>query len=210
MDNNTLDYRKMMVRAIEEYESSIAKIIFLCIKNLEFRLGANKLAQILAGTQTKFITDYELQNNPAFSLLKQYSQKDIKNVIKALESFGYLWYEKVNFNIEVLSLTDKALKFLQGKEKLDGSFIDLLTENDFIELDEKQIELYEQLRELRYSLAKAQDIPAYMVCYDKVLRLLALIQPENEEEIIEIKGIGPAFVEKYAEQFLSTIDKFRR
>ena len=32
MDDQTLDYKKMMVRAIEEYESSIAKIIFLCIK----------------------------------------------------------------------------------------------------------------------------------------------------------------------------------
>lgn len=83
---DSVDYKKMMVHAIEEYEFSIAKIILLCIKNLEFGLGANKLAQILVGTQTKLITDHELQNNPAYSLLKQYSQKDVKSVMEALAS----------------------------------------------------------------------------------------------------------------------------
>lgn len=203
--NDKLDYKKMMGQAIGEYESSIAKIILLCIKNLEFGLGANKLAQILSGTQTKFITDYELQNNPAYSLLKQYSQKDIKNVIQALVDFGYLERVKVNFNVEVLDLTTKAILFLQGKEVFEASFIDQLTESDFIELDDNQNELYEKLRELRYSLAKTNDILAYSVCTDKSLRLMAVNLPDNEESLLEIKGIGKTFIDKYGEQFLYNI-----
>lgn len=207
--SETLDYKKMMGHAIEEYETSIAKIIFLCIKNLEFGLGANKLAQILSGTQTKFITDYSLQNNPAYSILKQYPQKDIKNVIQTLVDFGYLTRVQVNFNVEVLDLTEKALLFLQGKEAFDASFIDQLTESDFIELDNDQAEKYENLRELRYSLAKTNDIPAYAVCTDKVLRLLAVTLPDTEESMLEIKGIGNTFIEKYGEQFLSRITELK-
>ena len=203
----SIDYKAMMGRAISEYESSIAKIVFLCIKNLEFGLGANKLSQILSGTQTKFITDYGLQNNPAFSLLKQYSQKDIKNVIQNLVDFGYLERVQVSYNVEVLDLTKKALLFLQGKESFDASFIDQLTESDFIELDDNQNEAYENLRELRYSLAKTNDIPAYTVCSDKVLRLMAANLPKTEESLIEIKGIGNTFIEKYGEQFLSRISE---
>ena len=207
-EDRILDYKKMMVQAIEEYESSIAKIVFLCIKSLEFGLGVNKLAQILAGTQTKFITDYELQNNPAFSLLKQYSQRDIKNVIKALESFGYLEYVQVSFNMEVLDLTQKALLFLQGKEPFEASFIDLLTESDFIELDEEQVQIYEDLRGLRNSLAKMNDVPAYIVCNDKSLRMMAVMLPKTEEDLLEIKGIGKVFVEKYGEQFISAMTAY--
>jgi len=205
VERNSVDYKKMMVQAIEEYESSIAKIILLCIKNLEFGLGANKLAQILVGTQTKFITDYELQNNPAYSLLKQYSQKDVRSVIEALVDFGYLERVKVNFNIEVLDLTSKAILFLQGKESFDASFIDQLTQSDFVELNDEQTEVYEKLRELRYSLAKTNDIPAYTICNDKTLRLMAASLPCDEESILEIKGVGKAFVEKYGDQFISKI-----
>ena len=136
---------KMMVHAISEYEASIARIIFLCIKNLEFELGANKLAQILTGTQTKFITDYELQNNPAFALLKQYSQGDIKKIIDILEMCGYLDYEEVRKNMSVLVLTKKAKDFLNGNCEFDTSFIDAITETDFVQLDDQQNELYEKL-----------------------------------------------------------------
>lgn len=195
----------MMIKAISEYESSIAKIIFLCIKNLDFELGANKLAQILTGTQTRFITDYELQNNPAFSLLKQYSQNDIKKIVSILEMCDYLTYEDVGRHMSVLVLTRKAKDFLEGKQELEASFIDAITEHDFIELDEDQLELYEELRELRYSLAKSMDLPAYTVCYDKTLRKMAQCVPKSEEELLAIKGIGPTFIEKYGEQFLALI-----
>ena len=205
VESNSVDYKKMMVYAIEEYESSIAKIIILCIKHLEFGLGANKLAQILVGTQTKFITDYELQNNPAYSLLKQYSQKDVRSVIEALVDFGYLERVKVSFNIEVLDLTSKASLFFQGKERFEASFIDQLTQSDFVELNEEQTEVYEKFRELRYSLAKTNDLPAYTVCSDKTLRLMAVSMPCDEESMLKIKGIGNAFVDKYGDQFISII-----
>ena len=200
---------KMMVHAISEYEASIARIIFLCIKNLEFELGANKLAQILTGTQTKFITDYELQNNPAFALLKQYSQGDIKKIIDILEMCEYLDYEEVRKNMSVLVLTKKAKDFLNGNCEFDTSFIDAITETDFVQLDDQQNELYEKLRELRYSIAKTLDMPAYIVCYDKALRNMAFRQPTNDEELLEIKGIGPVFIEKYGKQFLTEIKDFQ-
>lgn len=65
---------ELIAQTICEYEKSIAKIILLCVDNLEFGLGVNKLVQILKGSQTKFITDYSLQNNKTFSLLKQFSK----------------------------------------------------------------------------------------------------------------------------------------
>ena len=71
---------ELIARAICEYEKGIVKILLLCVDNLEFGLGINKLVQILKGGQTRFITDFSLQNNIGFSLLKQFSKKDIEYI----------------------------------------------------------------------------------------------------------------------------------
>ncbi len=71
---------ELIAQAIREYEKGIVKILLLCVDNLEFGLGLNKLVQILKGGQTRFITDFSLQNNIGFSLLKQFSKKDIEYI----------------------------------------------------------------------------------------------------------------------------------
>lgn len=73
---------ELIAQAICEYEKGIVKILLLCVDNLEFGLGINKLVQILKGGQTRFITDFSLQNNIGFSLLKQFSKKDIEYITK--------------------------------------------------------------------------------------------------------------------------------
>ena len=81
---------ELIAQAICEYEKGIAKILLLCVDNLEFGLGINKLVQILKGGQTRFITDFSLQNNIGFSLLKQFSKKDIEYIINILTQTEYL------------------------------------------------------------------------------------------------------------------------
>lgn len=71
---------ELIAQAICEYEKGIVKILLLCVDNLEFGLGINKLVQMLKGGQTRFITDFSLQNNIGFSLLKQFSKKDIEYI----------------------------------------------------------------------------------------------------------------------------------
>ena len=38
---------ELFAQAVNEYEKSIVKILLLCVDNLEFGLGINKLVQIL-------------------------------------------------------------------------------------------------------------------------------------------------------------------
>lgn len=40
---------ELIAQAICEYEKGIVKILLLCVDNLEFGLGINKLVQILKG-----------------------------------------------------------------------------------------------------------------------------------------------------------------
>lgn len=80
---------ELIAQAICEYEKGIVKILLLCVDNLEFGLGINKLVQILKGGQTRFITDFSLQNNIDFSLLKQFSKKDIEYITQKRRRFAF-------------------------------------------------------------------------------------------------------------------------
>lgn len=81
---------ELIAQAICEYEKGIVKILLLCVDNLEFGLGINKLVQILKGGQTRFITDFSLQNNIGFSLLKQFSKKDIEYITQKASEICFL------------------------------------------------------------------------------------------------------------------------
>ena len=201
---------ELIAKAICDYENSIVRIILLCIDNLEFGLGMSKLVQILKGTQTRFITEYSLQNNKAYSLLKQFSKNDIKYIINMLTETGYLEFHPVKNGLaNVYKVGIKGYVFLEENQPLEVSFIDAITESEFVELENEQLKLYERLRVLRNEIAKEEDYAAYVVCGELPLRKIAQTAPVTNEEMIEIKGIGPAFIEKYATRFIAEIKRFK-
>lgn len=56
--------------------------------------------------------------------------------------------------------------------------------------------LFEQLREWRRE--RADGKPAYTVCADAALRSIAVRRPASEAALLDVKGVGPAFVERHA------------
>ena len=201
---------EILAQAIGEYEKSIVKIILLCVDNLEFGLGATKLTQLLKGTQTRFITEYGLQNNKAFSLLKQFSKNDIKFILNMLEELQYLELKEVKNGLNTVYIIGiKGYAFLEEDLTLDFSFIDAITESDFVELDVEELARYEELRKLRYVIAQENDFPAYIVCGELSLRIMARDLPQTEEDFLEIKGIGPAFINNYYNRFAEITRKYR-
>jgi len=65
--------------------------------------------------------------------------------------------------------------------------------------------LFERLRALRRRLAEAENVPAYIVFNDAVLRNLAARMPRDERELLAVPGIGPAKLQRYGAAFLEVI-----
>jgi superfamily II DNA helicase RecQ len=70
-------------------------------------------------------------------------------------------------------------------------------------LTEAQWQFYETLREARYHLAQKENIKAFHVCSNAVLRSLAVHQPTDYPALEQLHGIGRTFMEKYAPTFIS-------
>lgn len=64
---------------------------------------------------------------------------------------------------------------------------------------------YGRLRELRSTLAKEAELPAYCVFADKTLVELAKRHPTSLADMRKVPGIGPAKIEKYGEAFLEIL-----
>jgi ATP-dependent DNA helicase RecQ len=72
-------------------------------------------------------------------------------------------------------------------------------------MNEADEALFASLRTLRKSLADQENVPAYIVFSDKVLREMVARRPATPDELLEVSGVGPAKLERYGETFLGAI-----
>jgi ATP-dependent DNA helicase RecQ len=72
-------------------------------------------------------------------------------------------------------------------------------------MDDAEEALFQRLRLLRKSLADAENVPAYIVFSDKVLREMVASRPATPAQLLDVSGVGPAKLERYGEAFLEAL-----
>jgi DNA helicase-2/ATP-dependent DNA helicase PcrA len=65
--------------------------------------------------------------------------------------------------------------------------------------------LYERLRSWRRDRAASDGVPPYVIFHDKTLALIADARPTSPKALLEIAGVGPAKVDRYADEVLAVI-----
>jgi DNA helicase-2/ATP-dependent DNA helicase PcrA len=66
-------------------------------------------------------------------------------------------------------------------------------------------ELFERLRAWRVARAAAEQVPAYVVFTDLTLQAVAEVRPSDRAGLLRISGIGPAKLDKYADDVLAVV-----
>jgi DNA helicase II / ATP-dependent DNA helicase PcrA len=77
------------------------------------------------------------------------------------------------------------------------------------ELSPTEQAAFEALREWRASVAKAADVPAFVVFHDKTLRAIARRLPRSTDDLRELAGLGPVKVDRYGDALLQVIGQHR-
>jgi len=65
--------------------------------------------------------------------------------------------------------------------------------------------LLARLRDLRRTISRDEQVPAYVVFSDRTLAEMAVRRPTNENALGQIRGVGPVKIEKYGERFLDIL-----
>ena len=65
--------------------------------------------------------------------------------------------------------------------------------------------LLARLKSLRTQIAREEHVPAYVVFPDRTLAEIAVRRPKSQHAMADIRGVGPAKLERYAARFLEVV-----
>jgi ATP-dependent DNA helicase RecQ len=157
---------------------------------------------------------------------KQYSNLKTYGIGKKISFFNWRDYVIQMANqglIEIMYSENSALKISPiGWKVLKGEKTIRLT-TPFTSEDRKKTQkavkttsrdapnkdLFTALKKIRYGISKEEKMPAYIIFSDKSLKLMASELPTTENEFLAISGVGMNKMEKYGEEFMSIIRKFK-
>ncbi|WP_394801025.1 HRDC domain-containing protein [Niabella ginsengisoli] len=61
------------------------------------------------------------------------------------------------------------------------------------------------LKAVRRTCAEENDLPAFIICGDQVLRDICFKKPTDKQSLLAVKGIGEKFTDKYGSAFIQSI-----
>ncbi len=190
--------------------------------------GAQHVIYNLLGKQTVRMLNFKHDKISTFGIGKELTEREWKSIFRQLTSMGLLVVDMENHGSIKLSSDYKAVlnsgnpiylrydpeekkKVKEGKvtkdksnSKTDDNKPDVVKTKSSLETPAEQ-ELFEKLRAKRLELAKAQNLPPYVIFHDTTLVEMAKIKPKDLEELANISGVGSMKLEKYGEVFLGVI-----
>ena len=174
-----------------------AQKVLSCVYRTKERYGISVLIDILRGmTGPKIIND-KLNELTTYGIMREYSSKFIRDLIKALIDFGYVNLKEGTYSM--LQLNEKSYSILKSKQRV---MLKLSYENE-----EKVInsDLFNKLRIWRRDTAIKEGVKPYIIFSDATLIELCNKLPKTEQELLEIRGMGEKKFNKYGEDLLKRL-----
>lgn len=190
--SNCLDERE-----VEEITLDAQKVLS-CVKRMGERFGKALISKVLTGSKDQKISQWHFEKLSTYGLMKDWSQKDVSQLIDFLTAAGYLIPTEGQFPL--LKISNSGKKVLLGQQKV-------MRKAQVVKKLAPDNELFEKLRQLRLELASKQNLPPYVIFSDKTLYELAEIQPQTTLEMLQIKGVGENKLKKYGAAFLELLQK---
>jgi ATP-dependent DNA helicase RecQ len=177
-----------------------AQKIFSCILRMKERFGTTLIAEVLRGSKNKKVLDLGFEKLSTYGIIKQYTVKEIRDLINVLTAEDYLSLADGQF--PVVRLKEKAVAVLKNQEKV------------YQKVEKRKAKaakdsgLFEILRSLRKEISEREKVPPYIVFADSALREMSEYFPVNKNELLSIKGVGESKLNKYGEEFIGAIKKY--
>ena len=182
---------------IRDYTIEAQKILS-CVYRSREKYGISVLVDVLRGmTGPKIIND-GLNKLTTYGIMKEYSSKFIKDIIKTLIDFGYVDLKEGTYSM--LKLNKKSIMILKSQMKV----LFKLSEAEEETILDK--ELFDKLRIWRKEKAFKENIKPYIIFSDSTLIQLANIKPQTKDELLSIRGMGEKKFNKYGEELLKIMN----
>jgi ATP-dependent DNA helicase RecQ len=210
--------------ASEEVTMLVRKILS-GVARLNGRFGTGMLTDVLVGISSDRTQRWNLESLTVFGLLNDHSAKDVQRMVHRVIESGLANQRDPDGNRRpIIEITPEGISVMKAQKKPPGSLANLVRQkrarkprarirsekpekliDDTYQPDPQTTARVERLRAARSELASEHSLPAYIICNDATLELIARNQPTTPEELEAIKGMGPHKVRMYGAKLLAAI-----
>ncbi|MEQ1802873.1 MAG: DNA helicase RecQ [Gammaproteobacteria bacterium] len=204
--------------------SVVAQKALSCVHRTGQRFGVMYLIDVLLGKEDERIQRFGHDRITTFGIGTDLDAKGWRGVFRQLIARGLLAVDVDGHG--GLHLTDACRPVLRGEESLwlrrepavaavkrgrtgksGKSPAARIAAADFSSPADQ--ELWSALRALRMDLAKAQNVPPYVIFHDATLSEMVRRRPQTLDELGALSGIGERKLAAFGEQFLALVQKNR-
>jgi ATP-dependent DNA helicase RecQ len=215
-DCGACDYCLGELEAIAE-PAVVARKILSCVARVGQRFGAAHVANVLCGSESEQVTNRGHQRLSTFGLLRDAPAAEVRGYIEQLTAEGLL--QQTDEPYPVLALTEDGVSLLKSAAAFPA--LSLARQRRVVKeargdrrrpavpVGDGDPELFERLRALRLRLARARNVPPYVIFHDTTLRELARVKPTSVEELGGIYGIGESKAARFGAAFVDEIARPR-
>lgn len=183
-----------------------AQKILSCIIRMGQRYGAGKVSDVLRASDTEFNRAHHFERLSTYGVMKEYSDRDIRDIISLLVAEGYLVIDE----FRTLKATERSKALLHGEETI--AINKQLKEEGRRRLSQRveDIEsydagLFQTLRILRRQIAENTGVAPFVIFSDRSLIDMAAKLPQDMGEMRDIAGVGEKKLARYGEPFMLAV-----
>lgn len=176
-----------------------AQKVLSCVYRMHERFGVKMIAEVLKGSKSAKIKQFNFERLSTYGLMKERKLKDISDLILRLSAMQYLDITESQY--PVVTLNELSWQVLRGQKKVWQKMV-------IVKKVKAKGELFEALRSLRKELAIKEKLPPYMIFSDATLTQMATDKPTDLELMKNIRGVGEFKLQKYGEEFLTVIKSY--
>ena len=193
-----------------------AKWMINCVAELHGRYGKAILFGTLQGANRARLRELGAERFKSYGRMKDTPRETLERLLAQLLEDGYLVQSDDQY--AVLHIGDIAplkaggqvlVKLPPQREPEQARAPKPKRRSPMDALTSAGLELFNQLRQLRFDTAQREGLPPYVVFGDKSLVDMCLRAPRRAEDMLGIYGMGERKYEKYGAAFFSVIDAYR-
>lgn len=194
-----------------------AKWVVNCVAETRGRYGLTIVLGTLMGAKRARLRELRTDQYKSYGALSGHSEAELRTLISQMTEMGYLYQTQEKYSVlklgNITPLKDANTRVIMrtyeekepDKKKKTQKAVrkrstDALTSAGY--------DLFEILRKLRLEIAKEESMPPYIIFSDKTLIDMCVKKPSDEEEMLNVSGVGENKLKKYGQRFLEEIQKF--
>ncbi len=196
----------------ELFDGTVATLKALsCIHRTGERFGQAYIVEVLLGGSDERIAQFGHDQISTYGIGKEHDSRTWRAILRQLIALRLVDVDLTGHG--GLSISEAGRQFLREKPTLmlrvpakpqaarakgaHSQASSILPQADQV--------LFQALREKRTELARAQNVPPYVIFHDKTLIELAAARPGSRSQMAKIPGVGEAKLSRYGVIFLAVI-----